>query len=317
MKRPLIVALDGHPLNPGDLEWKPIEALGELKVYPRSTPDEAVERAAGADILIVNKVVIREKELSALPDLKYVGITATGYNNIDTEAFKKHSVLASNVPDYGSFGVAQHAMALLLSLSNRVYYHFQDVLEGKWFESGDFSYTSAPIIELAEKKIGLVGLGKIGYKMGVMAESMGMYVGYYSRSARQSSWEFHEDLQSLLETSDVISLHVPLTEDTHEIINARTLSMMKKGAILVNTSRGQLINENDLLHALESRQIAGAGLDVLTEEPPAVDHPLVMARNCIVTPHNAWASRESRQRIMDILAGNIRSFLDGNPVNLV
>ena len=309
--------MDGYPLNPGDLSWAPLEEIGDVEVYPRTSAEETVERSKDADILIVNKVQIGKKEIEKLPQLKYIVVTATGYNNLDREALVNAGIMASNIPDYGSFGVAQHAMALLLSLTNRVFPHYQDVLQQKWKEAGDFSYTNAPIIELANKTIGLVGLGKIGYKMGVMAEAMGMYVSYYSRESRDISWEYYDSIEKLLSSSDVISLHLPLTPETDQMINRESIGLMKRGAILINTSRGQLINEEDLNDALNDGYLGGAGLDVLSVEPPPEDHILFKAKNCIITPHNAWASRESRGRILRIMTENIESFLQGNPVNLV
>ena len=317
MKNPKIVVLDGYPLNPGDLDWTMLNEIGQVEIYPRSTPQEVVERAKDAEILIVNKVYIGRDEVKQLPSLKYVLVSATGYNNLDIAVLEEAGIKASNVPDYGSFGVAQHAMALLLSLTNRVFPHYQDVLNSKWMESGDFSYTQAPIIELANKTIGLAGLGKIGYRMGVMAEAMGMYVSYYSRESRDNTWEYHSSFEELLKNSDVISLHLPLTDQTREMINRDSIRLMKKGAFLINTSRGQLINEKDLYDALEQGHLGGAGLDVLTQEPPSEDHILLKARNCVITPHNAWASQDSRSRILDILIENIHSYLSGNPVNLI
>jgi len=314
---PKIVVLDGYPLNPGDLSWQKLEELGEVVVYPRTAPEEVIERAKDADIIIINKVKIEAELLDNLPNLKYIGITATGYNNLDMKAVNMHNIFASNIPDYGSFGVAQHAMALLLSITNRVHPHFDDVKSEKWKESKDFSYTNGSIIELADKTIGLVGLGKIGYKMGVMAEAMGMFVSYYARHPYQSSWEYYDTLNDMLENSDVVSLHIPLTEETHELINSNTLSKMKRNAILINTSRGALVNEVDLHNALNNGNIGGAGLDVLNQEPPPSDHILLSSKNCIITPHNAWASKESRQRIMNILADNLKSYLEGNPTNLI
>ncbi len=314
-----IVALDGYTLNPGDLTWEPIENLGNLTVYERSNADNIMERCQEATIILVNKVALNKHLLSQLPNLKYIGVTATGYNNVDIVAAKQQGIVVTNVKAYSSSSVAQHTFGLLLALTNHIELHSQSVHNGDWVKCADFSYWKTPLTELAGKTIGLVGLGDIGSKVAEIAHAMGMHVIAYRKNANKDT-DAHikiVSLKTLIETSDVISLHVPLTEETHEIINWECLNSMKPTAILINTGRGPLINEVDLARALNENIISGAGLDVLTVEPPEPNNPLFGAKNCIITPHNAWASKEARQRLMKWTAENIEAFENGEPINVV
>ena len=314
-----IVILDGYTLNPGDLSWESLQSLGDVTVYDRSSPDQIVARAANAEIVLVNKVVLSDAHLEQLPDLKYIGVMATGYNNVDVSAAKKQNIIVTNVKAYGPASVAQHTFGLLLALTNHLELHSQSVRNGDWAASQDFCYWKTPLIELAGKTLGLVGLGDIGSKVADIAKAMGMNVIAYRKNPGKS-----EDngitmvtLDALFEDSDVISLHCPLTEETRELINTTRLGQMKSSAFLLNTGRGPLINEQDLAGALQKGTIAGAGLDVLSTEPPAADNPLLSAPNCIITPHIAWASFEARKRLLQMVADNISAFINGNPTNVV
>jgi len=314
-----IVILDGYTLNPGDLNWESLQSLGDVTVYDRSAPDQIVERAAKAEIVLVNKVVLSDAHLEQLPDLKYIGVMATGYNNVNVGAAKKQNIVVTNVKAYGPASVAQHTFGLLLALTNHLELHSQSVRNGDWAASQDFCYWKTPLIELAGKTLGLVGLGDIGSKVADIAKAMGMNVIAYRKNPGKS-----EDngitmvtLDALFEDSDVISLHCPLTEETRELINTTRLGQMKSSAFLLNTGRGPLINEQDLAGALQKGTIAGAGLDVLSTEPPAADNPLLSAPNCIITPHIAWASFEARKRLLQMVADNISAFINGNPTNVV
>ena len=314
-----IVILDGYTLNPGDLSWESLQSLGDVTVYDRSAPDQIVERAANAEIVLVNKVVLSDAHLEQLPDLKYVGVMATGYNNVDVSAAKKQNIIVTNVKAYGPASVAQHTFGLLLALTNHLELHSQSVRNGDWAASQDFCYWKTPLIELAGKTLGLVGLGDIGSKVADIAKAMGMNVIAYRKNPGKSENNgiTMVSLDALFEASDVISLHCPLTEETRELINTTRLGQMKSSAFLLNTGRGPLINEQDLANALQNGTIAGAGLDVLSTEPPAADNPLLSAPNCIITPHIAWASFEARKRLLQMVADNIAAFINGNPANVV
>ena len=314
-----IVILDGYTLNPGDLSWEPLHELGEVTIYDRSSNDEIAERASKADMVIVNKVVLNDSILNQLPLLKYIGVTATGYNNIDINAAQKHGIIVTNVKAYGPASVAQHTFGLLLALTNHLELHSQSVHNGEWAGSKDFCYWKTPLIELAGKTMGLIGLGDIGSKVADIAKAMGMNVIAYRKNPLKTDDQgiTMVTLEKLFHDSDVISLHCPLTDDTRGIINAKTLSQMKKSAFLLNTGRGPLINEQDLADALQNGVIAGAGLDVLSTEPPAVDNLLLSAPNCMITPHIAWASFEARKRLLQITADNMRTFINGNTQNVV
>ncbi|PWJ60210.1 glycerate dehydrogenase [Dyadobacter jejuensis] len=312
-----IVVLDGYPLNPGDLDWAPIESLGSLTVYDRSTKFQIIERSRSAKAILVNKIVINKEIIDQLPLLEYIGVMATGYNNIDLEAAKERGITVTNVKAYGPASVAQHTIGLLLAIANHVELHSQSVKRGDWESCEDFCYTKTPLSELDGKTMGLIGLGDIGTRVADLAHALGMKVVAYRKNPKKTDKKFIEmvTLERLFETSDVISLHCPLTEETHEIINEQRLASMKSNAILLNTGRGPLIHEKALADALREGVIAAAGLDVLSEEPPKSDNPLLTAPNCIITPHNAWASFEARQRLLSMVAGNLKAYSEGAPTN--
>jgi len=311
------VVLDGYTLNPGDLSWENIASLGQIKLYDRTPVEQIVERCKEADIVLTNKVPFTEATLAQLPRLKMIAVTATGYNIIDIETARAKNIIVCNVPAYGTASVAQHTFALLLELTNRVGQHARSVSEGKWLRSEDWCFTEGPIIELEGKTIGIVGYGNIGQRVGLIAQAFGMKVIYYSPMIKPWTPDEPADLPTLFSTSDVVTLHCPLTPANHEFVNKDLLQGMKPSAFLINTARGQLIQEQDLADALNEGRLAGAALDVLSKEPPSADNPLLTARNCLLTPHNAWISREARTRILEITTANIRAFLDGQPVNRV
>lgn len=319
MERPNIVVLDGHTLNPGDLSWLELQSLGQVSVYDRSASEEVVPRAQNASILVVNKVVISRQHIEQLPDLKCICVSATGYNNIDLEATRERGICVSNAVGYGTFSVAQHVFALLLELTNNVALHHQSVLQGDWSQQPDFAYWKKPLIELNGKTMGILGFGRIGQKVASIAMAMGMRVLATHRHPERDALVgvTFVRIEDLFASSDVVSLTVPLNDKTNQIVNAKLLDRMKPTAFLINTGRGELINEADLLQALQTGKLAGAGLDVLNGEPPRPDHPLFSAPNCVITPHQAWASREARQRLLKITVTNVASFLRGKPQNVV
>jgi glycerate dehydrogenase len=312
-----IVVIDGYTLNPGDLSWDVMSSLGQLTLFDRTPPELIVQRCKDADIVLTNKVPFTAATLAQLPRLKMLAVTATGYNIIDMDAARSKNILVCNVPAYGTASVAQHTFALLLELTNRVGQHARSVSEGKWLRSEDWCFTERPIIELEGKIIGIIGYGNIGQRVGLIAQSFGMKVIYYSPMIKPWTPDEPADLPTLFSTSDVVTLHCPLTPNNHEFVNKGLLKLMKPTAFLINTARGQLIQEQDLANALNQGQLAGAALDVLSKEPPTTDNPLLTARNCILTPHNAWISREARTRIMEVTTANVRAFLDGQPINKV
>lgn len=314
-----IVILDGYTLNPGDLDWAPLEALGELTIYDRSAQDEIVQRAKDADIVLVNKVVLSENTLNQLTNLRYIGVMATGYNNVDVVTAKKNGVTVTNVKAYGPASVAQHTFALLLALTNHLELHSQSVFRGDWVASPDFCYWKTPLTELAGKTMGLIGLGDIGSHVARIAQALDMNVIAFRKNPSQTQDTDIQmvPLEEVFRRSDVISLHCPLTEETKDLINKERLAWMKPNAVLLNTGRGPLINEKDLAEALENNVIAGAGLDVLSAEPPVATNPLLSAPNCIITPHIAWASFEARKRLLQMVANNLVAFDKGAPVNVV
>jgi glycerate dehydrogenase len=311
VNRPKIVVLDGRTLNPGDLSWAEFEALGPLTVHERTPPGEVVARAGGAAILLTNKTPLGADTLARLPQLRYIGVLATGYNVVDVAAARARGVPVTNVPEYSTLTVAQHTFALLLELTQHVGHHAASVREGRWTASPDFCYWDTPLIELAGMELGLVGYGRIGQAVARIGEAMGMRV----RRVRRT--DGRDAMERLLAESDVVSLHCPLTPETRQLICAATLNRMKPSAFLLNTSRGGLVNEADLADALNAGRIAGAGLDVLSVEPPPADNPLLGARNCILTPHHAWAAEKARRRLMAAAAANLRAFLAGTAVNVV
>jgi len=315
-----IAILDGYTINPGDLSWKPIEALGECEIFPRTMPQETFERSKNTDIIITSKVVFDRELLLKLPSLKYIGVIATGYNVIDLEAARERNVIVTNIPDYCASSVAQMVFAHVLELARRVGHHDSSVKEGRWSSNEDFCYWEYPQMELDGKILGLIGCGSIGSNVASTAISFGMQVLAYDPYPRHMDddppIEF-VDIDTVFTQSDVISLHCPLTVETKEIIRTSTLSKMKPTAFLINTARGPLVNEADLSRALNNGIIAGAGLDVLNIEPPDRANPLFRTKNCYVTPHIAWASRESRVRLIKMTADNIEAFLAGRPTNVV
>jgi glycerate dehydrogenase len=312
-----IVVTDGFTLNPGDLSWKAIESFGELKVYDRTKPHEIVDRCRDASIILTNKVPLNETTLAQLPALQMIGVTATGYNIIDVHAAAKRNIVICNVPAYGTASVAQHTIALLLELTNQVGKHAASVAAGEWVNAPDFSYQKAPITELAGKTLGIVGWGNIGQQTARIAQAFDMQVLYYNPSKKEKAFAEWLPLPELFAKSDFVSLHCPLKPDNMGFVNNDLIEVMKRSAHIINTSRGPLINEQHLADALNNGRIAGAALDVLSTEPPSPENPLLTAKNCIITPHNAWISKEARQRVMDITVSNIAAFLRREPVNTV
>ena len=314
-----IVVLDGHGANPGDLSWAPLEELGSLTVYPRTTPDEVIDHAADADILITNKVILDKKVLSALKQLKYIGVFATGFNTIDIQAAKECGIVVTNIPAYSTDSVAQMTFAHLLNITNRVDHYADESRAGRWSRNPDFCYWDTALPELAGKTIGIVGLGHIGSEVARIAGAFGMNVfAYTSKNAADLPASIRKTtLDGLFAASDILSLHCPLTADTREMINKETLAKMRPGTILINVSRGALVNEQDVAEALESGQLGAYGADVMCEEPPAKTNPLFAQPHAYITPHIAWATVEARTRLMQIAAENIRAFINGAPQNVV
>ena len=314
-----IAVLDGYGLNPGDLSWSGMEALGELVVYDRTSPSELMERSADAEVLITNKTIITAENMDALPQLKYIGVLATGYNVVDIDAAKARGIVVTNIPAYSTSSVAQMVFAHVLNITQRVEYYTKENTQGRWTNNADFCYWDTPLIELAGKKMGIVGFGNIGQATARIAQAFDMEVYLYTskeESALPAGMKKME-LDELFASCDVISLHCPLTPSTKEMVNAERLKMMKPNAILINTGRGPLINEQDLANALNEGRIAAAGLDVLSVEPAVADNPLLTARNCFITPHIAWATKEARTRLMNIAVNNLKSYLEGNIINNV
>ena len=314
-----IIVLDGYGLNPGDLNWEGFESLGELTVYDRTLPSELMERAAGAEVLVTNKTLITAENMAALPELKYIGILATGYNVVDIDAAKARGIVVTNIPAYSTASVAQMVFAHILNITQRVGYYADENKQGRWTKNADFCYWDTQLVELQGKKMGIVGLGNIGQATARIAQAFGMEVCVYSSKPQfvLPSGIKKMDLDELFAECDVISLHCPLTPDTKEMVNADRLSKMKSNAILINTGRGPLINEQDLADALNEGRIAAAGLDVLSVEPSVEGNPLLTARNCFITPHIAWATLEARTRLMEIAVQNLKSYLNGQIINNV
>jgi len=314
-----IVVLDGHTANPGDLSWEPLLALGDCVIHERTPPGLAMDRARGAAALLTNKVALDAAMIGALPKLRYVGVLATGYNVVDTAAARARGIPVCNVPEYSTASVAQAALALLLELTNGVGEHARSVRAGDWTRAEDFCYWRRPLVELRGLTLGIIGYGRIGRAFAGVALALGMKVIVCRRqpAARVDGGARLVDLDTLVRESDVVSLHCPLTEENRGFVNAAFLARLKPSAYLINTARGGLVNERDLAEALNAGRLAGAGLDVLGAEPPPADHPLLRARNCVVTPHQAWATRAARERLIQQAADNLRAFLDGRPINVV
>lgn len=314
-----IVALDGYAANPGDLSWDELKALGECVIYDRTAPEEVLERAADAEVVLTNKVVITAEMMAALPQLKYIGVMATGYNIVDIDAARERGIIVTNIPSYSTDSVGQMVFAHILNIAQQVQHHSEAVHQGRWTASKDFCFWDTPLIELRGKKIGIVGLGHTGYTTARIAIGFGMEVyAYTSKSSFQLPPEIKKmELDQLFSECDIISLHCLLTDKTRELVNAARLKLMKPTAILINTGRGQLVNEQDLADALNNGQIYAAGLDVLSQEPPKADNPLLTARNCYITPHIAWASAAARERLMGILLDNLKGYMEGKVINNV
>ncbi len=315
-----IIVLDGYGMNPGDLSWDRLKALGEVTVYDRTAPSETIERSAGAEILLTNKTIIDRNIIENLPDLKYIGVLATGYNVVDTVAAREKGIVVTNIPAYSTDSVAQMVFSLLLAITNNVEHYTADNRTGRWSRNADFCYWDSPLMELAGKTFGIVGFGNIGSKVAGIALAFGMQVLALSSKpadALPAGVAKAKNLDQLLSESDVLSLHCPLTDSTKHLINASTLAKMKPSAILINTGRGPLVDETALAAALNSGELRGAGVDVLSCEPPTIDNPLLYARNCYTTPHLGWATVEARQRLMDIAVANVVNFIEGTPTNVV
>jgi len=314
-----IVVLDAYALNPGDLSWKNLQALGDTDIYERSSVAETPQRIAGAGIVLTNKALLTEEIISMAPGLKYIGVMATGYNIVDMNAARKYNITVTNVPAYSTVSVAQLTFAIMLELCVHTALYAESVQNGEWVTSKDFSYQLRPITELQNKTIGIIGLGQIGKAVAKIALAFGMEViasHKHPERDRMEGVSFTDEVTCFRE-ADFVSLHCPLTEQNKEFVNRDLLGNMKPSAFLINTSRGQLINEADLAYALNNDLIAGAGLDVLSAEPAAADNPLLHAKNCLITPHIAWATFEARSRLMQVLVNNVSSFINGNPMNVV
>ena len=314
-----IVVLDGYGVNPGDLSWETLEALGDVEVYPRTAPEDVIDRCFNAEIILTNKVVINKQILVSLPRLKYIGVLATGYNVVDVDTASDLDIIVTNIPAYSTDSVVQMTFAHILTMTNRVEHYTQQNRNGRGSYNPDFVYWDTPLIELAGKTMGIVGLGNIGMKVAQLARCFGMEV--YAFTSKASSL-LPEGIQKttfegLLSVSDILSLHCPLNRSTREMINASSLAKMKEGALLINTGRGPLVNEADVAEALRSGHLGGYGADVMCQEPPAEDNPLFSAPNAYITPHIAWATFEARKRLIAIAVGNVKAFIDGNPVNVV
>jgi len=314
-----IVVLDGYTANPGDLDWSPLVALGELTVHDRTAAALTLERAAGAQVVLTNKVVLGATELAALPDLRYIGVLATGYNVVDVSAARERGIVVTNVPAYSTPSVAQHVFALLLELTRGAGRHAALVRQGRWSSSPDFAFWEGAQVELAGLTFGIVGFGAIGRAVARIAGAFGMRVLVHTRTPDPAAWPEVTFVGSdeLFTTADIVSLHCPLTDETRGLVNAGRLAAMKPTAYLINTGRGPLVDEAALAAALHAGRIAGAGLDVLSQEPPQANNPLLLAPNCVITPHLAWATTASRQRLLDVAVDNVRAFLAGELRNRV
>ena len=315
-----IVVLDGYTLNPGDLSWSGIEKHGELTVHDRTAPEQIMERLAGAEIVFTNKTPLTREHFASNPQIRFVGVLATGYNVVDIAAAKERKIPVCNIPTYGTMAVAQFAAALMLELCHRVGRHADSVKSGDWSRGSDFCYWLNPLIELDGKTLGVVGFGRIGQAFGKIAQAFGMNilaVDEYPNKSLESDTLRYTTLDDLYANADVISLHCPLFDNNKGMINQAAIAKMKPGVLILNTSRGPLINEADLAEALKSGRVAGAGVDVLSCEPPSLENPLLSAPNCIVTPHIAWATKEARSRLMNIAVDNLAAFIKGKAQNVV
>lgn len=313
-----ICVLDGHTLNPGDLSWDELKQLGPCEIHDRTPPAETTSHAAQAEIVLTNKTALGRTEIGALPKLKYIGVLATGTNVVDLTAARERGIPVTNVPAYGTRSVAQATFALLLELTNRVGHHAHRVRNGAWTNATDWCFWDFPLVELDGLTLGLVGFGRIGATVADIAHAFGMNVIAHNSSPKPAPpFVKFVDLETLFHTSDVVSLHCPLTPKTERLVNTERLARMKPTAFLLNTSRGPLVDEAALAAALDSGQLAGAAVDVLSNEPPPANNPLLRARNCIITPHNAWGTHAARARLLHVAVDNVRAFLAGKPMNVV
>jgi glycerate dehydrogenase len=310
-----IVILDGHVLNPGDLSWAPLHELGSCTVHDRTAPDQIVARAQGAEVVLTNKCPLTAETIARLPALRYIGVMATGHNIVDSAAAKAAGIVVTNVPTYGTRSVAQHTFALILELTNHVGLHARTVREGRWTRNADWCYWDQPLVELDQRVLGVIGYGKIGQKVADLGRAFGMEVLVHSRSETPGATKVSVD--EIFRRSDVISLHCPLTPETNGLVNRERLALMKRSALLINTSRGLLVVDRDLADALNAGQIAGAALDVLSAEPPPAENPLLTARNCLITPHIAWASGSARARLLEVVVSNVKAWRAGSARNIL
>lgn len=319
MEKPLIVILDGYVANSGDLSWHEIASQGELTVYDRTSPDEVIARCSAATAVFTNKVIIDADTIAALPDLKFIGVLATGYNNVDIEAARRTGIVVSNVPAYSTMSVAQLVFAMLLTICNRVSDYSASVAAGRWASCDDFSYRLGPIEELDGKTMAVYGLGNIGRRVAAIADAFGMHVVSCTSQPAENLPPYIEKVSrdEMFRRADVLSLNAPLTATNRHFVNAATIAMMKPTAIVINTARGPLVDEDALADALASGRLAFAAVDVLAVEPPRQGSPLIGLDNCIVTPHVAWQSTDARRRLLDVSAANLRAFLAGAPQNVV
>jgi glycerate dehydrogenase len=314
-----IIILDGYTLNPGDISWAGFERLGDFTMYDRTSPDKIIERSESAEIILTNKSIISKETIEQLPNLKYIGVLATGYNIVHVQAANERNIIVTNIPSYGTSSVAQMVFALLLELTQNVGHHSNSVRSGGWSKSEDWCYWDKPLIELDGLTLGIIGFGRIGKATAKIASAFGMRVIANDTGKTKSISDSVNmvDQDTIFKESDAVSLHCPLTFENKHSVNSKKISLMKRSAFLINTSRGLLINEEDLAHALNTERIAGAGLDVLSEEPPDNTNPLLSAKNCIISPHIAWATKAARQRLMDIAVRNLKAYLNGKPVNVI
>ncbi|HRN16868.1 MAG TPA: D-2-hydroxyacid dehydrogenase [Xylanibacter oryzae] len=314
-----IVILDGYGLNPGDLSWSQLETLGDVVVYPRTAPEDVEERSKDAEIILTNKVVFSDATISKLKKLKYIGVLATGYNIVDVKAASSKGIIVTNIPSYSTDSVAQMTFAHILNITNRIGHYAEENRKGRWSSNPDFCYWDNDLMELSGKTIGIVGLGNIGLRVARIARDFGMDVFAYTSKNKADLPDGIQKttLEGLYGISDILTLHCPLTAGTKEFINKNTISKMKHGAILINTGRGQLVNEQDVANALKSGQLGGYGADVLCKEPPSIDNPLLKAPNAFITPHIAWATKDARLRLLSIAVNNLKCFIANKPVNIV
>lgn len=315
-----IVVLDGYTLNPGDISWDSLRAFGDVTIYDRTPTDKVVERAMGAEVVFTNKTPITQEAIQQLGSLQFIGVLATGYNIVNIEAAKENGIIVSNVPGYGTTSVVQLTIALLLELCLHVQRHSDAVMEGKWSMSADWCFWDYPLVELAGKTMGIIGFGRIGQEVSEVATALGMNIignsRHWTDQSQRKNFRWAE-VPELLAESDVVSIHCPLFPETKNLINKESLQTMKKSAFLLNTSRGPIVVDEDLAWALNNNVIAGAGIDVLSIEPPSQGNPVFTAKNCIITPHIGWATKEARMRLMNASANNLSAFIQGTPINVI